>query len=579
MKRTRILSFGGLAFAALLGACASTPAFDPESIPPETVGDAFGVLIAPLQPEAGAGAGFARQLAGALREAVDTFPSYRAMDDRLVRGAAAYYDLDYANMSCIDAMQLAQRINARLVVCGTYSQGADGVTVDPQVVGAEGDATFDIEAFTSSSPQQAASHIIQTFSDFVAGLRSLTFCADNLNAEEYEAALQHCETALAIDPNSTAALYQKAQALQGLERREEAYETLQRLLEVDELHQNAHYLAGILATNLGRDRVAIEHFESYLQLNPGNVDIRLRLAQDVAQAGNPYAAYQMLQEGIDADTTGNLTLREYAGHFALAAAGRPEQEAEADALYRTALGYYEEVVAERGDEVQPQMLRNMVSVLIRLEEYDRAVRTAEDAIALMEGDDEQLLFTYAQALQQQGRTREAVAAVNRAIAAGLDPVGAYARLAQWLAEVGELNQVREVLTAARASGVELDPIARQIFGIGHRNHYQRGQRAAAVPYFEIAREFATTPHTRGMASFWLGYRLYTEADELTGGGQTRDIAAARRALPMLRNALQYFERSETAAYAGQEQGVNLSSIVDRTRQLISIQEALIRRGG
>lgn len=579
MKRKSNLSLGHLAVAALVSACASTPEFDPESIPPETFGDAYGVLIAPLQPEAGADAGFAGPLARALREAVDTFPSYRAMDDGLVRGAAAYYDLDYNNLSCIGAMQLAGQLNARLAVCGTYSQAADGLTVDPQVVGADGDATFDIEPFTSSSPQQAASHIIQTFSDYVAGLRSLTFCADHLNAEEYETALQHCENALAIDPNSTAGLYQKAQALQGLERREEAYETLQRLLEVNQLHENAHYLAGIVATNLGRDRVAIEHFESYLELNPGNVDIRLRLAQDVAQAGNPYAAYQMLQEGIDADATGNLTLREYAAHFALAAAGRPEQEAESDALYRTALGYYEEVVAERGDEVEPQMLRNMVSVLIRLEEYARAVRTAEDAIAMMEEDDEQLLFTYAQALQQQGRTREAVAAVNRAIDAGLDPVRAYTRLAQWLAEEGDLNQVREVLTAARASGVELDPIARQIFGIGHSNYYQRGQRAAAVPYFEIAREFATTQRTRGMASFWLGYRLYTEADALTGGGQSRDISAARQALPMLRNALQYFERSETAAYAQQEQGVNLGSIVDRTRQLISIQEAIIRRGG
>lgn len=579
MKGQSILSLGLLATAAWVSACATTPEFDPENVPPETVGDAYGVLIAPLQPEAGADARFAGQLARELREAVDTFPSYRAMDDGLVRGAAAYYDLDYNNLSCTSAMQLAGRLNARLAVCGTYSQGAGGLTVDPQVVGAGGDATFDIEPFTGASPQQAATHIIQTFSDYVAGLRSLTFCADALNAENYEGALQHCENALAIDPSSTTGLYQKAQALHGLERHEEAYETLQRLLEVNELHENAHYLAGIVATNLGRDRVAIQHFESYLELNPGNVDVRLRLAQDVAQAGNPYAAYQMLQEGINADTTGNLTLREYAAHFALAAAGRPEQEAESEALYRTALDYYEAVVEERGNEVEPVMLRNMVSVLIRLEEYDRAVSTAENAIALMEEEDEQLLYTYAQALQQQGRTREAITAVNRAIEAGLDPVRAYTRLAEWLAEEGDLDQVREVLTAARGSGVDLDPIARQIFRIGHSNYYQRGQRSAAVPYFEIAREFAVSPNTRGMASFWLGYRLYTEADELTQGGQRRELSTARQALPLLRNALEYFERGETAAYAQQEQGVDLSAIVDRTRQLINIQEAIIRRGG
>lgn len=579
MKGQSYLSLGVLAVATLVSACASTPEFDPANIPPETAGDAFGVLVAPLQAEGGADAGFGSQLARELRQAVDTFPSYRAMDDGLVRGAAAYYNLDYNNLSCINAMQLAGRINARLAVCGTYSPGSGGQNVDAQVVGAGGDATFDIDPFTGSSPQQAASHIIQTFSDYVAGLRSLTFCADDLNSENYEGALQHCDNALEINPNSTTGLYQKAQALSGLERYEEAYETLQRLIQVDELHENAHYLSGIVATRLDRDRVAIGHFQSYLELNPGNIDVRLRLAQDVAQAGNPYAAYEMLREGIGADTTGNLTLREYAGHFALAAAGQPAHEAEANALYRTALDYYEEVVRERGDEVEPRMLRNMVSVLIRLGDYDRAVSTAEDALGMMEEDDEQLLFAYAQALQQQGRTRDAISAINRAIDAGLDPVRAYTRLAEWLAQEGELNQVREVLAAARQSGVELDPIARQIFGIGHSNYYQRGQRSAAVPYFEIAREFATTANTRGMASFWLGYRLYTEADELTQGGQNRDVAAARRALPMLRNALEFFQRSETSTYAQQEQGVNLSSIVERTRQLINIQEVIIQRAG
>ncbi len=579
MKVQNVLSGGLLAVAALVSACASTPEFDPANVPPQAEGDAYGVLVAPLQAEGGADPAFAGQLARELREGVDTFPSYRAMDDGLVRGAAAYYNLDYNNLSCINARQLAGRLNARLAVCGTYSQGANGLTIDPQVAGAGGDATFDIEPFVGSSPQQAASHIVQTFSDYVAGLRNLTFCADNLNSQQYENALRLCENALAIDPNSNTGLYQKAQALQGLERREEAYETLERLIEINPLHENAHYLAGIVATNLERNRVAIGHFESYLELNPGNVDIRLRLAQDVAQAGNPYAAYQLLQEGIDADTTGNLTLREYAGHFALAAAVQPAHAAESNGLYRTALGYYEEVVEGRGDEVEPRMLRNMVSVLIELQEYDRAVSTAERAIGMMEEADSQLLYTYAQALQRQGQTQRAIAAMNRAVTAGLDPVRGYTRLAEWLAREGELGQVREVLAAARASGVDLDPIVRQIFGIGHSSYYQRGQRAAAVPYFEITREFATTPVTRGMGSFWLGYRLYTDADELVQGGQNRDVSAARQALPMLRNAMEYFGRSETAAYAQTEESINLGALVNRTEQLISIQEAIIRRAG
>lgn len=580
MMRARVLGVGMLVLVA--SACASGGMeFDPANVPPPSTDGPYSVLVAPLTAEGGASDGFGSQVASHIETNLEPLATHLALDRDLARSAAAYYELDYNQLTCIQAMQLAGRLNAQLAVCGTYTEAAGGFRVDAEVVEGGGDMSFEVEPFTAASPEEAARQITTKFQDYLTIISNVRFCSDNRESGDYERALETCDRALAVDPQNRSALYQKAETYNEMGNLEEALALYQQVLEVDPLHGNAMYQGGIVATKLGQEELAREYFEEYLEVNPVNVDVRLRLADEIARAGDPYTAYQMLEEGIQVDTVNDLRLKEYAGHYALAAAQRPEVgEAEANRFFRTTLNYYEDVLEAReaaGETVQPNLARNMVSVLVRLEEEERAISMAERILATTEEADAHLLFTYARALKTAGRTADAIGAMNEAIEAGLDPIRGYTSLTEWLAEEGDLSEVRRVLAAAQQQDVPLDPIAMQIIRVGSER-FNAGQRSASTPYFQLAREYATTTQTRGMASFWAGYSIYDEAVDMTNRGEITTLAMARRALPMFRSAMEYFQRSDAEAYAAGAAGVNLESIVKSTNQLIARYSSIIERG-
>jgi tetratricopeptide (TPR) repeat protein len=57
--------------------------------------------------------------------------------------------------------------------------------------------------------------------------------------------------------------------------------------------------AGILAAKLERPDESQGYFRQYLELNPGNVDVRLTIATDLANAGDPAGALTLVEEAMD----------------------------------------------------------------------------------------------------------------------------------------------------------------------------------------------------------------------------------------------------------------------------------------
>jgi hypothetical protein len=89
-------------------------------------------------------------------------------------------------------------------------------------------------------------------------------------------------------------------------------------------------------------------------------------------AGDPEGALRIAMEGMETETD-NLTLREYAGHFHMMAAqrlsaqnGNDVRHPEAVRHFESALNHYRAVFRDRGEEAEPDMLRNMLVVLIQL---------------------------------------------------------------------------------------------------------------------------------------------------------------------------------------------------------------------
>src|SRR5690606_31092649 len=149
-------------------------------------------------------------------------------------------------------------------------------------------------------------------------------------------------------------LFGRGRALVGLDSLEQALVTLEKLLEINATHGDALQTAGYAATKLNQPQKALEYYRMYLELNPGSSQIRLTVATDLFNNGDPMGALQLTDEGLAVGST-DTNLRLYAGPFARAAAQKIERDtgahvpegrpAEAVELYAKALGDYEGVCA------------------------------------------------------------------------------------------------------------------------------------------------------------------------------------------------------------------------------------------
>ena len=111
-----------------------------------------------------------------------------------------------------------------------------------------------------------------------------------------------------------------------MERYPDALEELDNVLGVNGFHEEALQLAAYIATTEGQQDKGREYYGRYLELNPGTSAIRMRIAYDLAQAGDPVGAMDFIQVGLDVDPE-DVDLWEQYGGFAFRAASDSQQMA------------------------------------------------------------------------------------------------------------------------------------------------------------------------------------------------------------------------------------------------------------
>ncbi len=286
-------------------------------------GNRITIMVPDLAPQAGADDNFGEDVAKELRELISDLHTHQTVSDRDLKNARREYDLGRDDLyNCISARQLAMRMNWGLVLCGEYEEtGNRQVRVNAKFVGAEDGHEFEVPTFTASTrqPEQAARQILQTFDKWQTHLRHVVFCQQYMDSQNWEAALRNCDQALEIDPQSGSALYKKAFILRETGDYAQALDELNQLLEANPIHQDALKLAGITATQAGMVDEARDYFDRYMELNPNDVGVRLKLATDISNAGDPAAAMVFAQEGLEVEPD-DMTLLTYIGHFAAQAA-------------------------------------------------------------------------------------------------------------------------------------------------------------------------------------------------------------------------------------------------------------------
>jgi len=360
---------------------------------------------------------------------------------------------------------------------------------------------------------------------------------------------------------------------------EESLAEVQRLLERDPYHENALLLGGFLAINLENRELARGFYGRYLELDPLNASVRMTVAYDLAQEGDPLGGMEIIEAGVAVDAD-NFDFYEQLGNFAFAGAEqvRREQDGEVTAevreLYGKAIAAYERVFEEKGAETLVSQLRNVSAAQLQLGNVDEAIAFAERAVA-SHPEEPSLRAIQAEALKESGQVTEAVAAL--ASIEEIDPnwPNLHLRMGSWLIEAGRVAEAVPILQTAVERGSSPDQAGDMIFSRAYAVYVQPTQKnyPRFIELIRLAKNFNVSTQAKETYDFWHAFSLYSRGIQLQPVPETVD--SANRTLPMFQEALALFQRGR--GYADRTASINFQQFMDATGTYIEIQEAVIAR--
>ncbi|MXY32355.1 MAG: tetratricopeptide repeat protein [Gammaproteobacteria bacterium] len=542
----------------------------------------FRVMIPDLFPGEDTGRGFGEDVAEELRDLINQLPTHEPVERNEIRDAMRQFDIDRDDLNCIRSRQLATQINAELVMCANYTEGRDDWTItDIQFVSVASGETFTVDDFTipdDDGDELAAQHIFGVFDGYVEQLRFAAICQEYFGSQQWANALQNCDRAIEGNPNSEGSRYARARAVMELGDRREGLDEMMRVLDLNPFNENALQFAGMLSAEFGMDEESLRHYTAYLELNPGSAAVRMRVAYDLATAGNAEGAMVLIEEGIAMDDA-NDDLWEQLGGFAFTAAGQAmegqsEPTPEVERLYRRAIEAYSRVLDARGAEMTPAQLGNVINAYVQLGD-PAAIDFAQRAVQV-HPQEAALWSRLADALQRNDRLEEAIEALESVREVNPDYQNLSARQGSWLLEADEVDEAIGFLKEAVERGEQSpDMMANLLFGKAYNDGVQVQQFTFAANLLETAKsEFEVSERMASQLNFWHGWSLYNHGLSVQ---EPNTIDSARQSLPIFQQALQLFELGR--AYAATVDSINLTEILGAAQTYVDIQDAIIRRGG
>lgn len=553
-------------------------------------GGRFRVLIPYFTPDENADDDFGRDASEELRELFENMATHVALTEDQIDDEADEFDLDMDELDCIRGRQLASQIDVPVAVCVTYTeQGDNQLMVDAQVWDVSASESFAIEPFQTTDnddgEREAAQRIFEAFERYSTTVRSAAICNDYFASQQWENALRNCNESLELNPNATGTRYLKARIHYEMEDYEMALDELETVIEQNGFHEGALQLAGYVSAVTDQEDKAREYYSRYLDINPGNAAIRMRIAYELADAGDPVGAMEFIQVGLDVEPD-NVDLHEQYGGFAFRAALQTQEEAsvgqenaggtlspEAAAYYREAIESYERVFEAKGAETPVGHLANVISAYVQLEELDDAIAMAERVLETHPESD-RLWSLYANALQRADRLDDAIAALDRVMEINPDHPSATLRQGNWLIQAGRLEDAVAVLSESTQGNPErAEQAARMIFAEAYQQGVQQDDYAYAIDGMSAAKELpGLSTEITNQLNFWHGYSMYQEAVQQQ---EPQTLETAEATLPRFQRAVELLQQS--GDYSSTV-NVNLQELLANAQTYIEIQEAIIRRG-
>lgn len=530
-------------------------------------GGRYQVMIPNPTTQGGVSQGDAERVANLLRRQVSDMVTHTAVDGGVIRNAMRQYEVESLNSTT--ARQLAQQIGAQNVLYVEMAPGGSGLQAEGQFIDVASGDVIEIPTVSGSDANELAAAIFAGVESGIEGIRQAAACNDYLSSQQYERALETCENALTVVPTSSSALYGKATALLQLERYEESLQTYETLLAQETANQDALLGAGLAASNLDRTDEALAFYNRYMELDPGNVQVRMTIAGEIATTGDYVSAYEVLAPVMnDAEYREDPEFQTFLFSLATAAGQRvstEQDEAAARPYFETALEAYERAFTGPDAEPDVAQVRQAIAVNIGLGRTDEALDMARQATVQFDTV-ASVWNQYASALVQAERHAEAAEAFSRVI--DLDPnyENAYIRRGMAYLEAGQRQQGLADLERAAQQG-NREQVAQVLFSEANKlNNENRFDDAARL--FEQAANYASGD-LAGQARFFQGFMYFRQGDAIARANGTGNVAEARRALELFQRARPLIEAGTNA----QKQ-----QVLDGIDQYIANQEAIIRAG-
>jgi len=540
------------------------------------------VLVAPLQVDGSVKKDFGKKVSEEVRDGLEEIPTLVAIDWDQVKDELRRLKLKEEDLGLIQWRQLAGRLNADVVMTGTVASAVSGNELAVSFVDSKsGDEVhvpdFSVPGDGKDEVKQAAGVIVSAFGEQVDYRRALLFCQDYLAAEQFEDALRNCDEALAKNPESTSGRYLRGRVYMGQEDWTAAAEDLEIVIENNPAEVDALNALAYVHVQLGDMDRAVELYREYLNFNPGDASVRMTVAFEVAQAGGEDAAIVLLQDGIAIDST-NADLWEFLGNVALkkgtTAADGAAEDAGAiadEASVRLAVEAYNHVLELKGEDMNPEILRNVIAANLELGDYDAALTFADRAQTLMP-EDAGLWSIRSDIYGRMERYDDAIAALNRALE--LDPAypNAYLRRGFLKLRSGDSQGGTSDLRAAMDQGADAEVVAGQLLARGYNDFFKNGQYDEALAMFEVGTGLASAGRVRDQLYFFTAYGYYQQGVAIDGANEaTEACQPARRALSKFQQVLPNLDR------AGAEQPQSQAQIRESTDVYIYRQEQIIRK--
>ena len=546
-------------------------------------GARFRVLVPDLFDTTGDDRRFGERTADELRELLDGLATHQPVEEREIRESLRQFKLDMRDLDCIKTRQLGTQMNAQVAICASYIEAGEQRDLSSIEVWDLGSGeSFQIDGFSVARDGQedAAQRIFAAFDRYNQQHRFTVFCSEYMQSEQWENALRNCEQALELNPGSISTLLQKGQILWKLERLEDALMVLEEALEIDPFKEDGLQLAGYLATQLGRNDEGREYYGRYLEVNPGDIAVRRRIAYEIFEAGDPEGSMLFIDEGLQVEQSPDL-LQDFGG-YAFAAAVKAGEGAEAGGpisaevaeFYRGAIDAYLKVFEAKGAEMEVSPLRNVVNAYVQLEQFNDAIQLAERVLET-HANEASLWNAYAQALQRVERVDDALNALLRV--EEIDPTypDIAVRQASLLITAQRFDESVPLLRKAVEGGEDPNRVSRMILADANTNGLRANNYDYAIRLLEVAISFEVSQEQKEELDFFLGYSLLMSS---RGAQEPQTLQSAQATLPRFQRALRLL--SGARAYDQRNGGrMNLGQLLEATNTYIEIQEAIILRGG